>query len=76
MKVARWGNSLAVRLPVAVVDALELAERDVLEIHLSGKRELGIDRDNRRQRVLEWLPKFQIDFPSDYKFERDEASAR
>jgi antitoxin component of MazEF toxin-antitoxin module len=28
MRVAKWGNSLAVRLPASVVDALELKEGD------------------------------------------------
>ena len=28
MKVAKWGNSLAVRLPAAVVEALQLQDGD------------------------------------------------
>ncbi|MGB5735348.1 MAG: AbrB/MazE/SpoVT family DNA-binding domain-containing protein [Thiohalocapsa sp.] len=28
MQVSKWGNSLAVRLPAAVVEALELREGD------------------------------------------------
>ncbi|WP_143749548.1 AbrB/MazE/SpoVT family DNA-binding domain-containing protein, partial [Caballeronia arvi] len=28
MQVAKWGNSLAVRLPASVVDALDLKEGD------------------------------------------------
>jgi len=42
MQVAKWGNSLAVRLPAAVVEALELKEGDEIEIHGAGKREFGI----------------------------------
>ena len=38
MQVAKWGNSLAVRLPAAVVDALELKEGDEIEIHVAGTR--------------------------------------
>jgi antitoxin MazE len=76
MKVAKWGNSLAVRLPVTVIDALELKEGDEVEIHLTGPKKLGIDRDKRRQRALERLRQFQVDFPPDYKFDRDEANAR
>jgi antitoxin MazE len=30
MHVAKWGNSLAVRLPAAVVEALQLKEGDVI----------------------------------------------
>lgn len=76
MKVAKWGNSLAIRLPVAVVESLQLKDGDEVEIHLSDRRELMIDRDNRRERALERLRKFQIDFPPDYKFDREDANAR
>ena len=34
MKVAKWGNSLAVRLPAAVVEALQLQDGDEVEIHV------------------------------------------
>jgi antitoxin component of MazEF toxin-antitoxin module len=36
VQVAKWGNSLAVRLPAAVVDALKLKEGDEIEIHVAG----------------------------------------
>ena len=39
MRVAKWGNSLAVRLPASVVDAPELKEGDEIEIHVADKRE-------------------------------------
>ena len=38
MQVLRWGNSLAVRLPTAVVDALALKEGDDIVIHVVGQR--------------------------------------
>ena len=38
MQVAKWGNSLAVRLPAAVVEALELEEGDQIEILVAGLR--------------------------------------
>lgn len=34
MLIAKWGNSLAVRLPGAVVEALELREGDDISIHV------------------------------------------
>jgi antitoxin MazE len=76
MKVAKWGNSLAVRLPVAVVESLQLKEGDDVEIHLGSHQRLVLDRDNRKQRALQRLQDFKIDFPADYKFNRDEANAR
>jgi antitoxin MazE len=38
MQVAKWGNSLAVRLPAAVVEALELKEGDDIEIRVADRR--------------------------------------
>ena len=38
MQVAKWGNSLAVRLPASVVEALELREGDDIEIVVDSPR--------------------------------------
>ena len=42
MLVAKWGNSLAVRLPAAVVEVLGLKEGDDLEIDVIGSRALEV----------------------------------
>jgi antitoxin MazE len=42
MPVAKWGNSLAVGLPVSVVNALGLKEGDDIEIHVAGERKFGV----------------------------------
>ena len=42
MKVARWGNSLAIRLPAVIVELLELKEGDEIEIRAAG--DSGISR--------------------------------
>ena len=76
MQVAKWGNSLAVRLPVAVVDALDLKEGDRIEIRVAGKREFEVSRDRTRERALEKLRKLRRPFPPGFKFDRDEANAR
>jgi antitoxin MazE len=47
MQVAKWGNSLAVRLPAAVVEALALKEGDEIEIHVAGARGNSVSRANR-----------------------------
>ena len=39
MQVSKWGNSLAVRLPAVVVEALDLKEGDEIEISIAGKRD-------------------------------------
>ena len=39
MQVSKWGNSLAVRLPSEVVEALNLKEGDQIEIRIADARE-------------------------------------
>ncbi len=41
MQVGKWGNSLAVRLPAAVVEALDLKEGDEIEIEVADPRTLA-----------------------------------
>jgi antitoxin MazE len=76
MQVAKWGNSLAVRLPTAVVDALELKEGDEIEIHIPDSREFGVPREPGRDELLKRLRAFRGRLPADFKFDRDEANAR
>ena len=76
MQVAKWGNSLAVRLPAAVVEALNLKEGDEIEIHLADARRFGIARKAGRAELLKRLRTFRGRLPADFKFEREEANAR
>jgi antitoxin MazE len=76
MRVSKWGNSLAVRLPAAVVDALELKEGDDIEIHVADKREFAVSRTPRREDLLKRLRAFRGRLPPDFKFDREEANAR
>jgi antitoxin MazE len=76
MKIARWGNSLAVRLPAAVVDVLKLKEGDDIEITVTDARKLIVARKPGRQELLKRLREFRGRLPPDFKFDRDEANAR
>lgn len=76
MQVSRWGNSLAVRLPAAVVEALELKEGDQIEIRIAGERTFEVRRDRRRQDALGKLRKLRRPLPPGFVFDRDEANAR
>jgi antitoxin MazE len=76
MQVAKWGNSLAVRLPAVVVEALGLREGDEIEIHVAGAKEFGIARKPGRGELLQRLRAFRGRLPDDFKFDRDEANAR
>ncbi len=76
MQVAKWGNSLAVRLPAAVVKALKLREGDDIVIHVADARQLGIARKPGREELLKRLRAFRGRLPADFKFDRDETNAR
>jgi antitoxin MazE len=76
MRVAKWGNSPAIRLPAAVVAALQLREGDEIEIHVVDERELAVARKPGRVELLNRLRAFRGRLPADFKFDRDEANAR
>jgi antitoxin MazE len=73
MKVAKWANSLAVRLPAAVTNALRLKE---IEIHVAGAREFGVARKPGREDFLNQVRAYRGRLPPDFKFDRAEANAR
>jgi len=76
MQVAKWGNSLAVRLPATVVEALELKEGDEIEIRIAGARQFDIARKPSREALLQRLRAFRGRLPADFKFDREEANGR
>jgi antitoxin MazE len=76
MQVAKWGNSLAVRIPAAMVDALELKEGDEIETLVADARELAVAREPGREELLKRLRAFRGRLPPDFKFDRDDANAR
>lgn len=76
MQVAKWGNSLAIRLPAAVVEALELKEGDEIEIHVADDREFAVARKPGREELLKRLRSLRGRLPADFKFDRDGANAR
>jgi len=76
MQVSKWGNSLAVRLPAEVVEALDLKEGDHIEILVTSPREFEVRRDPARQRALERLRRLRRPLPAGFVFDRTEANAR
>jgi antitoxin MazE len=73
MRVAKWGNSLAVRLPAAVVQALEL-EGEEIELHVVGDRTLEVARKAQPQELLARLRRLRGRLPADFRFDRLEAN--
>lgn len=76
MKVAKWGNSLAIRLPAGLVEALNIKEGDDIEVDVAGKRQLDIDRKPDVRALLARLRKYRGQIPADFKFDRLEANER
>lgn len=76
MQVSKWGNSLAVRLPAAVVEALTLKEGDEIEIHVVGARSFEIRKPPGARQLLARLRKFRGRLPADFNFDRLEANER
>ncbi len=76
MQVSKWGNSLAVRLPKALVDELGLKEGDEISVVKATAGELAIAKDTRRQDALARMAARKWKLPEDYKFDRIEANSR
>lgn len=76
MQVAKWGNSLAVRLPAAVVKALDLREGDDIEIAVAGARAFEIRKKPEARELLARIRKYRGRLPADFKFDRLEAHER
>ena len=76
MQVGRWGNSLAIRLPAAVVELLGLKEGDEVEIEIAGDRALRIERDPQREAALARLKALAWPLPPGFKWSRDDANER
>jgi antitoxin MazE len=75
MQVSKWGNSLAVRLPAAVVDVLGLKEGDHIEIVVADEK-FAVQRKASNLEILQRLRKYRGRMPADFKFDRLEANER
>ncbi|MGO9263158.1 MAG: AbrB/MazE/SpoVT family DNA-binding domain-containing protein [Bryobacteraceae bacterium] len=76
MRVSKWGNSLAVRLPASIVNALGLKEGDRIEVSIAGKRDFKVARDQSKEKALEAIRRLARPFPPGFKFDREEANER
>lgn len=83
MHVSKWGNSLAVRLPAALVKELGLKEGDEVDFVTeaesdtgTGSRKLKVEKQESIEELLDRLQGSLGELPADYKFDREEANAR
>lgn len=76
MQVAKWGNSLAVRLPASVVQALNLKEGEEIDLHVIGERSLEIAKQPNAKQLLMRLHELRGRLPASFHFDRLEANTR
>jgi antitoxin MazE len=77
MQIAKWGNSLAVRIPADVARALGLKEGDDIQLRALDAGEFAvISEKQRRAEALERIRKLAVPAPPGFKFDREEANAR
>ena len=75
MRVCKWGNSLVVRLPNALVEELGLEPGDELEVVSAVPTWIAFARDERRARAVERMSARAWTLPDGYTFVRNEANA-
>ena len=75
MQIAKWGNSLAVRLPADLVKELGLHEGDKVDV-VGDKHVLSVTRKQRPDEILAELRKFRGRLPATQRLSRDEAHGR
>lgn len=76
MQVAKWGNSLAVRLPAELVRKLQLKAGDEVDLIAEASGKLRVALDPRKAELLKQMRDARWQLPADYKFDREEANAR
>ena len=76
MQVSKWGNSLAVRLPKALVDQLHLKPGDELRVVEASSGQIAVEKVDKRAEFLKAMEQFRWPAPEGYKFDRDEANER
>jgi antitoxin MazE len=76
MLVSKWGNSLAIRLPASVVEALDLHEGDDIEVVIADERVFQVKKKPGREEFITRLRQFRGKLPADFKFDRDEVNTR
>ena len=76
MRVRKWRDAMAIRLPAAVVTALDLKEGDEIEVHVVGAKTLEVARKPDVQALLARLRRLRGKLPADFRFDRLEANER
>lgn len=70
--IARWDDSLAIRLSADLVETLELQAGDEIEFIVEGCRSVPLRQSSEVDDLLERLRHFRGKLPADFRFSRDE----
>lgn len=77
MKVAKWGNSLAVRLPKETAEALGVSEGDDIAFDHTPEGEVKL---RRKRDTIEWIREIRAKYPdripADYRYKREDGQRR
>ena len=81
MQVAKWGNSLAIRLPATLVKELGLQVGDELKLKQAVRQksqvsELVLDKALSKRELLAGVRALRAPFPENFVFDREEANSR
>jgi len=76
VQVSKWGNSLAIRLPASLVEALKLQEGDDIEIHVVQARTFEVGTKPGARELLARIRRFRGRLPVDFRFDRLDANER
>lgn len=76
MQVAKWGNSLAVRIPAELARSLGIAEGDDIQLRAAEDGAVEIAKDAQWVEALARIRELARPLPADYRFDREEANAR
>jgi antitoxin MazE len=76
MQIAKWGNSLAIRLPKKLVSELKLKAGDDISIVAAAEGQMTITPDKKVGDAVARMAARSWKLPENYRFDRDEANAR
>jgi antitoxin MazE len=71
IRVGKWGNSLAVRIPGSVVDELSLKEGDDVCLYIAGARTIQLEKKPDVDLLIATIKRFRQFWPNNFKFDRN-----
>jgi antitoxin MazE len=76
MRIAKWGNSLAVRLPKKLIEEMGLKEGDEVGVETGGARRIAIVPDADQRAFRDKLRALQEPTPKGFRWNREDANKR